>query len=133
MVARIGSARLLHFSLQNASVTIYKLVAVQILSCLVFLGNENSRTTGDTRSENYKSTSISYEANWSHINTTILRCFMSAAPSCGNTDALLWLWPHPDLLLPACLPACSVLFLSFGRDSHLGSLGRGREKSLLLN
>lgn len=47
----------------------------------------------------------------------------------GNTDALLWLRPHPAALLPAG----SVLFLSSGRDSHLGSLGRGREDSLLLN
>lgn len=50
-------------------------------------------------------------------------------PACGNADALLWLQPHPAFLLPVR----SVLFFRFGRDSHLGSLGSGREKLLLLN
>lgn len=33
---------------------------------------------------------------------------MSAALACGNTDAPLWLQPHPDFLL--LLPALLVLF-----------------------
>lgn len=80
--------------------------AASVVRCAV--GNVwPSRMNADTRTLTYKSITanraVSYQRDYSEG-------LYERGPACGNTDAPLWLRPHPRFLLPA-------LFLSFGGDS----------------